>query len=96
MPTFDSLAAALRAESPIDIAGSSFDLSLTGFRESQPHEGEAIHIAFTAVNLSGEQHRGELRLGKNRYSDVEIAKLAVHTILEIASGKLPPGARQLI
>ena len=96
MSTLDSLSAALEAHSPIDIDGTPYDFSLTGFRESKPYEADAIHVAFTAVALSGVQHRGELHLGKNRYTDEEIAKLAVSTIREVASGNLPPGTNRLL
>jgi hypothetical protein len=94
-PTFESLSAAFQARSPIDIDGTPFTFALTGFRESLPHEVEAIHVAFSAVN-AGARHNGELHLGKERYSEEEIAVLAINTIHAIASGELPPGTNQLL
>jgi hypothetical protein len=94
--TLDTLTKAFEARSPIDIDGTLFKFSLTGLREPLQHQTRAIDVTFAAVSASGVRHDGELHLGKDRYSDDEIADLAVETVREIASGNIPPGTRQLL
>ena len=87
--TREGIARAMEARSPIDIDGTRFTLSLLSARDPLPHETQAIHLAFTAVN-GPTRHNGQLHLGLDRYTDDEIADLAVQTIRDIAAGELPP------
>jgi hypothetical protein len=89
-----SVARAIEARSPLDIDGTSFTISLAGYREPQPHETQQIQLAVSGV--SGEtRHRGLLTVAIGRFTDDEVADLAVETIRGIATGKLPPDTREL-
>src|SRR5262249_39532990 len=93
--TFDSLAAEISSRSPMDMDGASFRLFLVAFREPLPHQTQAIDVAFKVVSDTSE-HSGELHLGKDRYSESEIAVFAVDTAKDIVRGRLPPGAVNML
>jgi hypothetical protein len=94
--TFEALARAFEALSPIELDGQEFAFPLSHFREPLQHQTQAIYVSFSAVSDDGVRHNGELYLRKDRYSDLEVVDLAVPTIREIVNGSLPPGARQLL
>ena len=49
--TPNGIASAIETRSPVDVDGTSFTLTLTGFKESLPHEVKHIEVLFTALGL---------------------------------------------
>jgi hypothetical protein len=86
---------ALKAEfasRTIDIDGTTFTPSLFDVIQPKPYQTQQMRVRFIATG-AGTQHQGELGLGVDNYTNAEIADLAVHTIKEIAAGRLPPDVR---
>lgn len=79
----------------IDIEGTSFPLALFDVIQPKPYQTQQMVVRFTAENGST-RHSGELHLGVDRYTDTEIADLAVQTIIDIAAGRLPPGTHSMV
>jgi hypothetical protein len=88
--TRDGVARAIAMRSPVDIDGTSFTLTLSDFKESLLREVKHIEVLFVALSTEA-RHTGILHLGLDKYSDDEIADLAVNTIRDVVRGKPPPG-----